>query len=267
MITLNFIMKPYFESNTIKLFHDDCIKILNSLPEKSIDMIFADPPYFLSNDGVSCKAGKMVSVNKADCDKSNGLEEDFKFTYNWIKACRRVLKDNGTIWISGTMHNIYQVGFSLQRLNFKILNEISWFKPNAPPNLSCKYFTHSHETLLWARKHINISHIYNYNLMREWDDKIAPKGKQMRSIWNIPLTPLKEKIHGRHPTQKPIELLKRIIISSTKENAVVLDPFNGSGTTGVVSIMLNRQYIGIDKEKEFLDLTLKRINSLEVQRF
>ncbi len=256
-------MKPYFELENIKLFHDDCINILNSLPEKSIDMIFADPPYFLSNGGVSCKAGKMVSVNKADWDKSQGLENDFEFTQNWIKACRRVLKDEGTIWISGTMHNIYQVGFSLQKQNFKLLNEICWFKPNAPPNLSCKYFAHAHETLLWARKHAKISHIFNYDLMRKWDDKIAPQGKQMRSIWNIPVTPIKEKIHGRHPTQKPMELLKRIIISSTNENAIILDPFNGTGTTGVVALMLNRQYIGIDKEEEFLKITVKRINSIK----
>ena len=259
-------MEPYFKSNTIKLFHDECINVLNSLPEKSVDMIFADPPYFLSNDGISCKAGKMVSVNKADWDKSNGLEKDFEFTLNWIKACRRVLKDNGSIWISGTMHNIYQVGFSLQKLDFKILNEISWFKPNAPPNLTCKYFTHSHETLLWARKHIKIPHIFNYDLMKKWDDKVSPSGKQMRSVWHIPLTPKKEKNYGVHPTQKPIELLKRIILSSTKENDVVLDPFNGSGTTGVVALMFNRKYIGIEKEKDFLNLTLKRINSLEIQR-
>jgi len=259
-------MKPYFESNTIKLFHDDCLNILNKLPENSIDMIFADPPYFLSNGGISCKSGKMVSVNKADWDKSKGFEEDFRFTKNWINACRRVLKNNGTIWISGTMHNIYQVGFSLQKFNFKILNEISWFKPNAPPNLTCKYFAHTHETIIWARKHIKIPHTFNYDLMKEWDDKIAVKGKQMRSIWNIPLTPMREKKFGKHPTQKPIELLKRIIISSTNENDLILDPFNGSGTTGVVALKLNRNYIGIDKEKDFLDLTLKRINSLEIQR-
>ena len=254
---------PYFKSDSVQLFHDDCINILNSLPENSIDMIFADPPYFLSNGGISCRAGKMVSVNKADWDKSNGVDKDFEFTHNWINACRRVLKDNGTIWISGTMHNIYQVGFSLQKLNFKLLNEISWFKPNAPPNLSCKYFAHAHETVLWARKNEKIPHIFNYEVMREWNDAITPKGKQMRSIWNIPLTPMSEKTHGKHPTQKPIELLKRIIASSTKENAVILDPFNGSGTTGVVATMLNRQFIGIDKEEEFLKTTIKRINSLK----
>ncbi|MFW6285906.1 MAG: DNA-methyltransferase [Nanoarchaeota archaeon] len=256
-------MKPYFESENIMLFHDDCLNVLKELPKNSIDMIFADPPYFLSNGGISCKAGKVVCVNKADWDKSNGFEKDFDFTLKWIKACKRVLKKDGSIWISGTMHNIYQVGYSLQKLKFKLLNEITWFKPNAPPNLSCKYFAHTHETILWARKYEKSSHIFNYELMREWDDKITPKGKQMRSIWHIPLTPISEKKYGKHPTQKPIELLKRIIASSTKENAIILDPFNGSGTTGVVASMLNRTYIGIDKEEEFLELTKKRINSID----
>lgn len=257
------MVKEFHKSEKVTLFHDDCISTLNNLPENSVDMIFADPPYFLSNGGISCKAGKMVSVNKADWDKSNGVDKDFEFTQAWIEACRRVLKDNGTIWISGTMHNIYQVGYALQKNKFKLLNEISWFKPNAPPNLSCKYFAHAHETLIWARKNEKTPHIFNYSLMREWDDKITPKGKQMRSIWHIPLTPMSEKNHGKHPTQKPIELLKRIISSSTNEGAVILDPFNGSGTTGVVAIALNRKYIGIDKDKEFLKITQKRINSLK----
>jgi len=258
------MIEPYFKSDQIQLFHEDCIKVLDSLPEKSVDMIFADPPYFLSNGGISCKAGKMVSVDKADWDKSNGTDKDFEFTYNWIKSCRKVLKDNGTIWISGTMHNIYQVGFSLQKLDFKLLNEIIWFKPNAPPNLSCKYFAHAHETILWARKHKDIPHFFNYEEMRKWNDKISPVGKQMRSIWHIPLTPMSEKAHGKHPTQKPIELLKRIISASTTENVVTLDPFNGSGTTGLVALMLNRQFIGIDKEEEYLKITIKRLNYSKV---
>jgi len=254
--------EPYFSSNAVKLFHCDCIEVLSSLPDETVDMIFADPPYFLSNGGISCKAGKMVSVNKADWDRSNGIDNDFEFTYSWISLCRKVLKKNGTIWISGTMHNIYQVGYALQKLNFKMLNEIAWFKPNAPPNLSCKYFTHSHETLLWARKNEKIPHFFNYNSMKDWSDSIAPKGKQMRSIWQIPLTPLSEKTYGKHPTQKPIELLKRIITSSTKEKAIILDPFNGSGTTAVVAKMLNRQYVGIDTNEEFLKTTIKRIKAL-----
>jgi site-specific DNA-methyltransferase (adenine-specific) len=256
------IMKRFSKKRDIQLIHGDCLTILNRLPEKSVDLIFADPPYFLSNGGISCKAGKMVSVNKGDWDKSKGLKKDFEFTFNWLNACRRVLKDDGTIWISGTMHNIYQVGYALQNLDYKIINEISWFKPNAPPNLSCKYFAHSHETILWARKHNKISHKFNYQTMKDWDDKITPSGKQMRSIWHIPLTPMREKTHGKHPTQKPIELLKRIISSCSEEGGVILDPFVGSGTTGVVASMLNRKFIGVDKEEDFLKLTKKRINSL-----
>ncbi|MGE0792873.1 MAG: site-specific DNA-methyltransferase [Candidatus Woesearchaeota archaeon] len=237
---------------------------MQQLPENSVDMIFADPPYFLSNGGISCQNGQMVSVNKANWDKSQGTSKDFQFTQEWIKQARRILKDNGTIWISGTMHNIYQVGFALQLNNFKLLNEISWFKPNAPPNLSCRYFAHAHETLLWARKNAKIPHFFNYEVMRNWDDKIASKGKQMRSVWSIPFTPKDEKTCGRHPTQKPIELLKRIISASTQEGAVILDPFNGSGTTGVVAKMLNRQYIGIDQEKEFLQLTQRRLKNQSI---
>lgn len=258
------MVKPFFESENILLHQGNCLDILSKLQEKSVDMIFADPPYFLSNGGISCKAGKMVPVNKADWDKSKGLDNDFEFTHKWIEACRRILKDNGTIWISGTMHNIYQVGYALQKLDFKLLNEISWLKPNAPPNLACRYFAHAHETLIWARKHDKKPHIFNYEEMKKWDDKLSPENKQMKSVWNIPLTPPSEKKHGKHPTQKPIELLRRIITASTNEGSIILDPFNGSGTTGVVANMLNRKYIGIDLDKNHLNTTIKRIESTNI---
>lgn len=253
----------YYNSTDFSLYQGDCINVLKDIDDNSIDLIFADPPYFLSNGGISCKAGKMVSVNKADWDKSKGVDKDFEFTFDWLSECKRVLKDTGSIWISGTMHNIYQVGFALQKLDYKILNEISWFKPNAPPNLSCRYFAHSHETLIWARKDQESRHKFNYDLMKEWDDKISESGKQMRSVWSIPLTSQQEKKSGKHPTQKPIELLKRIILSTTEKGDLVLDPFNGSGTTGFVSKLYNRRYIGIDLEKTYLDLTLKRIKTIE----
>jgi len=224
-------------------------------------MIFADPPYFLSNGGITCRAGKMVSVDKAEWDKSSGFKENFDFTLKWLGHCKEVLKDGGTIWISGTLHNIYYIGFALQILGFKILNEISWFKPNAPPNLSCRYFAHSHETVLWARK--NGRHKFNYKIMKNWDsDRINRKGKQMRSVWSIPLTPPREKIHGKHPTQKPIELLRRIITASTERGDTILDPFNGTGTTGVVAKMLGRKYIGIETEKEYLEITKRRLKDV-----
>lgn len=255
----------YYNSPDFNLYKGDCIDILKDIPDNSVDLIFADPPYFLSNGGISCRAGKMVSVNKADWDKSNGIDKDFEFTFNWLYECKRVLKDTGSIWISGTMHNIYQVGYALQKLDYRILNEISWFKPNAPPNLSCRYFAHSHETLIWARKDQESRHKFNYELMKKWDDKISESGKQMRSVWNIPLTPQQEKKSGKHPTQKPLELLKRIVLSSTDKGDLVLDPFNGSGTTGVAAKLYNRRYIGIDLDKIYLDLTVKRIKSLEIK--
>jgi site-specific DNA-methyltransferase (adenine-specific) len=254
----------YFNSDDFFLYKGDCINILKELPSNSVDLIFADPPYFLSNGGISCKAGKMVSVNKAGWDVSKGFEKDFEFTLSWLSEAKRLLKDNGSIWVSGTMHNIYQVGYALQKLDYHILNEISWFKPNAPPNLSCRYFTHSHETLIWARKNKETSHIFNYEVMKDWDDNISESGKQMRSVWSISLTSKYEKINGYHPTQKPIELLKRVILSSTSNGDTILDPFNGSGTTGIVAKMYDRKYIGIDLEKRYLDITLKRLESLKI---
>lgn len=252
-------MTIYFNEKNFTLMHGDCLEILPKIEPGSITTIFADPPYNLSNGGITCKAGRMVSVNKGDWDKSQGFEKDYQFTYNWIKECHRVLKPNGTIWISGTMHNIYQVGYALQSLGFHIINEIVWYKPNAPPNLACKCFAHSHETLIWAKKGKAEKHHFNYSLMKEWMDKFSPSGRQMRSLWNIPLTPQNEKNNGKHPTQKPIELLQRIISASSKKGDLILDPFNGSGTTGIVARHLSRQYVGIDKEKEFLDLTIRRL--------
>jgi len=255
-------MQPYFKEKDFTLLNGDSLEIIPELEPESVNLIFADPPYNLSNGGITCKAGKMVCVNKGDWDKSQGFEKDYEFTYNWIKLCKTLLKPNGTIWISGTSHSIYQVGHALQKLGFHIINDIVWYKPNAPPNLACKCFAHSHETVIWARKDKNEKHYFNYPLMKEWADKFSPEGKQMRSLWNIPLTPPIEKNNGKHPTQKPIELLRRIISASSKKGDLILDPFNGSGTTGIVAHALGRGYIGIDKEKEFLDLTIKRFNDL-----
>jgi len=253
---------PYFETEKFKLLKGNCLDLIPSIPKESIDVIFADPPYNLSNGGITCKAGKMVSVNKGGWDASNGFSKDFEFTSNWIKLCKDVLTPNGSIWISGTMHNIYQVGFALQSMGFHILNEITWFKPNAPPNLSCRYFTHTHETIIWAKKDKKMKHKFNYHEMKEWNDKISPSGKQMRSVWNIPLTPPSEKKNGKHTTQKPIELLYRIITSSSDEDDLVLDPFNGSGTTGIVANKLGRRYIGIDIDESFLEISMKRYKDL-----
>ncbi len=262
--------KPYFQKGDFVLYHGDSLSILAQLPENSIDMIFADPPYNLSNGGFSVHAGKMVSVDKGDWDKSKGFKDDYDFHHRWLEACKRVLKPNGTLWVSGTYHSIYQCGHALQSLGYHILNDISWFKPNASPNLSCRFFTASHETIIWARKDKKGKHTFNYQDMKtkEWpDDFFKNGGKQMRSVWHIPETesvwtvgtPKKEeKIYGKHPTQKPLELLKRIVLASTNKGEIILDPFAGSSTTGIASIMHGRKFLGIDMDKGFLDLSKKR---------
>ncbi|MFC2024784.1 DNA-methyltransferase [Chloroflexota bacterium] len=258
----------FYTSEAAILYEGDCLEVLASLPEKSVDMIFADPPYNLSNGGITCHAGRMVSVNKGEWDKSKGVEQDHEFDVDWLAACRKVLKDDGTIWISGTMHRIYSIGFALQQLSYKLLNEICWFKPNAAPNLSCRYFTHSHETILWAAKSEKNKHKFDYQLMKQ-----IAGGKQMRSlwmdidvedepqdIWSIPTPSGAEKKFGKHPTQKPLTLIERIILASTDLGDTVLDPFAGSSTTGVAAIRHGRHYIGIDSNTEYLELSVKRLN-------
>ena len=257
--------RPYFLKDNFVLYHGDSLRILAQLPENSVDMIFADPPYNLSNGGFTVHAGRMVSVNKGIWDISRGFEYDYAFHYRWLEACRRVLKPEGTLWVSGTYHSIYQCGHALQSLDYHILNDISWFKPNASPNLSCRFFTASHETLIWARKERRAKHTFNYDLMKEgsWpEDQLKRPGLQMRSVWAMGTPRPEEKKYGKHPTQKPLDLLKRIVLSSTKKGDVVLDPFTGSSTTGIVAIMNDRKFIGIDMEKDYLDLSIKRFKDL-----
>jgi site-specific DNA-methyltransferase (adenine-specific) len=248
--------KPY------RLYHGNCLEILPTIPEESIDLIFADPPYMLSNGGFTCHAGKKVSVNKGKWDKSQGIEKDFEFHDSWIKECARVLKPNGSLWVSGTYHSIFACGFALQKQGWHIINDISWFKPNASPNLSCRMFTASHETLIWARKNKKGKHTFNYDVACNFDwkeDPIKNSNKQMRSVWSIPTPKAEEKKFGKHPTQKSLRLLERIILTSTNKKDVVLDPFCGSATTGVAAIKHGRRFVGIDTEKDFLSLSEKRL--------
>lgn len=258
-------MKTYYKNNNFILLQGNSLEVIKSFPDNYFDMIFADPPYMLSNGGFSVHAGERAPVNKGLWDKSHGLEFDFDFQNSWIKECRRVLKDNGSIWISGTYHSIYQCGYALQLNGYHILNDISWFKPNASPNLSCRFFTASHETLIWARKDKKGKHTFNYNELKNgnWDgDFIKKPKKQMRSVWAINTPKSSEKTFGKHPTQKPLELLKRIIISSTNKGDLILDPFAGSSTTGLAAIMYERKFIGIETEKKYLDLSIKRYENL-----
>src|SRR5579863_6095041 len=240
----------------IRLYHGDCLQILEQIPDESFDLIFADPPYFLSNVGITCHAGKMVSVNKGSWDVSQGPDANHAFNKAWLAACQRVLKPNGSIWVSGTAHVIHSVGFAMQQLGFKLLNDISWVKPNPPPNLACRYFTHATETIVWAARDKKSRHTFNYKLMKETNS-----GKQMKSVWEIKPPEKWEKRFGKHPTQKPVALLERILLASTNPGDLVLDPFSGSGTTVVASWRTRRTAIGLELSYEFLTLALQRITS------
>jgi len=228
--------------------------IISTYPSGRFDMIFADPPYFLSNGGITCHAGKMVKVDKGDWDVSRGAEINHEFNQAWISRCQKLLNPNGTLWVTGTHHIIFSVGYAMQQLGMKILNDIAWEKPNPPPNLSCRYFTHSTETVIWAAKNDKSKHLFNYDLMR-----VTNKGKQMKTVWSMPAPNGDEKTFGKHPTQKPVALVERCLLASTKEGQMVLDPFNGSGTTGVACLRHRRNYVGVDMSQEYLDLSVKRI--------
>ena len=255
----------YYRNKNVRLILGDSLSVLKKFDDNTFDMIFADPPYFLSNNGFTCKGGKAVSVNKGKWDVSLGLEADMAFYYQWISECYRLLKPNGTLWVSGTYHSIYMCGYVLKKCNFHILNEVIWFKPNASPNLSKRFFTASHETLIWSKKLKEARHVFNYEDMCQNNfegDILKNKGKQMRSVWSIPHTSKAEKWAGKHPTQKPIKLLERVIISSTNERDLVLDPFAGTSTTGVVCLSSNRRYVGIDNNREYLEISKKRLEKI-----
>ena len=251
---------PYYDSSGITLYHGDCLEILPLFDEETFDMVFADPPYLLSNDGITCHAGKMVSVNKGEWDKSQGLEADHEFVMDWLSACRRVMKKDATIWVSGTQHIIYSVGFAMQKLGFKILNDIVWYKINPPPNLSCRYFTHSTEIVLWAAKSQKSKHTFNYEEMKATSNPpFDDAGKQMKSTWAIRAPGKDEKTFGKHPTQKPVRLLNRIIRASTNPGDLILDPFMGSGTTAISALANERRCVGIDADQEYLAMAALRL--------
>lgn len=241
-------------SQQATLLQGDSLQLLEAMPEESFDLVFADPPYFLSNGGTTCKSGRRTKVDKGKWDRSLGVEENHAFNTRWLSACRRLLRPNGTIWVSGTSHVIYSVGFAMQQLGYKLLNEIVWEKPNPPPNLSCRYFTHSTETVLWAARDRKSKHHFSYARMREING-----GKQMKSVWRMTAPGKSEKAHGKHPTQKPLALLERILESACPPGGTVLDPFNGSGTTGVAAARAGLPYVGIDQQAEYLELTRARL--------
>lgn len=251
--------KPYYTSQDEKftLFSGDCVELLPKLNVKA-DLVFADPPYFLSNDGFTIKSGKVANVNKGDWDKKANHLSTFHFAQQWLEAVREVMSDSATIWISCTMHNLFDTGSALEKLGFKILNIVTWQKTNPPPNLACRYFTHSAEHIIWARKHPKKAHFFNYELM-----KSVNQGKQMKDVWTMPAVSKKETTFGKHPTQKPLALLSRIILASSQDGDLVLDPFTGSSTTGIAANMHNRRYIGTDVTPEYLELSIRRKEGLD----
>lgn len=243
----------------IWLYRADCLEfmedLINKHPDGKFDMIFADPPYFLSNGGTTCQNGRRAKVDKGKWDKSHGVEGNHKFNLNWLEACQKLLLPNGTLWVSGTHHVIHSVGFAMQQLEMKILNNITWEKPNPPPNLSCRYFTHSTETILWAAKNHRSKHFFDYKAMRQENG-----GKQMKTVWTIKPPSKQEKAFGKHPTQKPVELLKRIILASTNDRDLIFDPFAGSSTTGVVALLTNRKFVGCELDPRYTKLSAHRLN-------
>ena len=240
------------------LFHGDSMKLIEQLPDKSIDTIFADPPYFLSNGGISVQNEKKVCVDKGDWDKGGTPECIYQFNKQWLSSCRPKLKDNGTIWVSGTYHNIFMVQRCLQELGYKILNIITWQKTDPPTNLSCKYFNFSTELVIWARKCEKTPHKFNYETMTRLNG-----GVQMTDVWRIPAVGMWEKTCGKHPTQKPLQLLYRIVLASTNEGDTILDPFAGSGTTGIAANLLGRRFIGIEQDRSFVELSRRRRELLD----
>ncbi len=281
------------DARKLWLYHGNSLELLDAIfskyPDGRFDAIFADPPYFLSNGGITCHAGKMVKVDKGGWDVSRGPELNHEFNTEWLRRCQRVLKPNGTLWVTGTHHVIFSIGYALQQLGFKILNDIAWEKPNPPPNLSCRYFTHSTETVLWAAKNAKSKHLFNYQEMR----KVT--GKQMKTVWRkeefaersevrsqksdiqTPASDLRppisdlwtmgapgrdEKEHGKHPTQKPVSLVERCLLASTNEGDLVLDPFLGNGTTAVASLRLKRGCVGIELDLHNVEIAKKRLEDV-----
>jgi site-specific DNA-methyltransferase (adenine-specific) len=236
----------------------DCVELMKMIPADSVDAVFADPPYRLSSGGVTVRSGRLAPVDKGAWDRSMGFAEDHRFNVRWLKEARRILKPEGTIWVTGTHHIIFSLGFALQSMKFKLINQITWEKPDPPPNALHTAFTHAHETVLWAGKGRGARHTFNYDLINRTHPNV-----QISSVWRIHAVPKTEKLHGYHPTQKPLRLVRRAIVASTDEGDLILDPFCGSGTTGVAAKELGRFFVGVEMEEEYAKLAARRIKATQ----
>lgn len=244
---------PYFfENDNFILYNGDTNSVLSEI-NMQVDMIFADPPYFLSNQKKTTQFGKEKIRDKGEWDRVIPWEEINAFNKAWISKCRSVLKEDGTIWICGTYHNIYSVEQSLIELGFKILNIVVWQKLDPPPTPYGGRLNFSAEYLIWARKNENVKHCFNYDLL-----KYMNGGAEMPDVWKFARPGFWERTCGKHPTQKPLRLLYRVIQTCTQENFLILDPFAGSCTTGIAANLLNRRFIGIDMNKDYLDYGIRR---------
>lgn len=245
-------MTVYYKTDQVILHWADTIECLKTAAAQSIDLIYADPPYFLSNGGITCQNGHWGSVHKGEWDQSKGYVADYQFTEAWITECWRILKDEGTLWISANFRNLSMVGTVLERNHWKILNNIIWVKPNPPPNLCCQYFTFSHENIIWAKKAHARKHRFNYSVMKNEADGFKNPNKQMKDVWLVKVPSSAEKQFGKHSCQKPVALIERIIKAGSNVGDIILDPFCGSGTTGVAALNLQRKFIGIDNNENYL---------------
>lgn len=246
------------------ILQGDCVELLKTLPEKSVDLIFADPPYFMQTQGELLRAsGEKFSGVEDEWDKFDSLQEYDKFCKAWLTECKRILKDNGSIWVIGSFQNIFRLGYIMQDLGFWIINDVIWAKPNPVPNFKGTRFCNAHETLLWCVKSKNAKYTFNYKTMKHLNNN-----KQEKSVWNIGICIGSERLKGKdgkkaHSTQKPEALLEKIILSSSKEGDLVLDPFFGTGTTGAVAKKFNRHFLGIEQNELYAKIASSRIKQVQ----
>lgn len=239
------------------MVHGDALEAMSALPTASVDLVCVDPPYMLSNGGTTVSSGKRVAVSKGTWDESAGVRKDFEFHRRWLRLCQRVLKPEGTIWVFGTHHCAYSVGFAMQLSGWRMLNTVTWEKPNPPPNIGTRCLTHSTESIIWASPNQDEPqrHVFNY------DDAKAETGKQMKDVWRGTSPAADEKLLGKHPTQKPLWLLQRVVDLSTAPGALVLDCFAGSATTGIAALASGRRFLGIESDADHFALAVGRLRS------